>query len=257
MKKICFFAQKGGVGRTSSSVNTAGILSQEHDKKVLIIDLDPQGNSSKVFFNELGDKTTLDIFKEKDSLSEEKELSSLIQKTKYKNLDIIVADPNLYSLDLLLNDRFSRELILKRKIEKSNLDYDFIIYDCSPSVNLGTVNALCASDYCIIPSQAELFSIQSYIQITETLDLIRDNLNPSIETLGLLITMFDSRLNVHNMVIEKLKNEQVPLFNSKIPRSVKISESFLYNKIITDYKKNSKGAVAYREFVKELLEKLS
>lgn len=248
MKVISFLNNKGGVGRTTSCVNISGILSQEYNKKVLLIDFDPQGNSSKVFFNEIKEKGSFNIFKKEN-------INSLIYKTKYDNLDIITANQNLSGLDLFLNNELSREKILKKMIDELS-GYDYVIIDCSPFFNLATINALSASHYCIIPSQAELFSIQAFFQINKMIDLIKDDLNPMIENLGILITMYDKRLNLHNDIIRKLKDQNIPTFNSLIPRSVRLSESFLHNKIITDYKKESKGAIAYGNFVKELLERL-
>lgn len=248
MEVITFWAKKGGDAKSTTCVNVAGILA-EMKHRILLIDLDPQGNSSKVFFNDEKDKTVFNIFKEEN-------IDTLINKTKYENLEMIVASENLSGLDLFLSDKISREKVLRKSLSKMETVYDYVLIDCSPSLNLATINALCASDYCVTPAKAELFSVQSYFQMQDTFDVIKEDLNPSFIHLGLMISMFEERLNLHKSVIAKLEESNIPMFTTKIPRSVAVAESFMHNKILIDYKPNSKGAIAYQEFVKELLEKI-
>lgn len=249
MKTISLLSRKGGTGKSTTCVNLAGFLSKEFNKKILIIDLDSQGNSSKVFLNIIPEKTSFNIFKKED-------INSLISKTNYENIDIIPADQNLSAIDLLINNEISRESILKKSLDNIKYHYDFVLFDCSPSLNLTTINAMTSSDYLIIPSLPELFSIQAYFQIEETIALVKENLNPELKNLGILITMYDKRLNLHNQIISKIIEENIKMFNVKIPRTVSISESFIHNKLIFDYKPDSKGSKSYKKLAKEFMEHL-
>ena len=253
MKKsriIAFANPKGGVGKTTSAVNiAAGVAAL--GKKVLLCDFDPQGNaSSGVGVDKASDKTIYDI------LMGDNPYEAII-KTNYENLDCIPASVSLAGAELEIADEPRREAKLKSALDMLRPDYDYIFIDCPPSLGLLTINALCASDGVIVPMQCEYFALEGLSQLMKTLQIVKKKYNPSLTLDGVVVTMFDGRLNLSLQVLEEIK-KHLPgkLFRTPVPRNVRLSEAPSYGMPIKYYDKHSKGAHAYEDISKELIERL-
>ena len=252
MGKIISVAnQKGGVGKTTTSINLSTLIAKK-GKKVLMIDADPQGNASSGVGIDRDD-IELSIY---DILIEEVEFKDVVKKTNVKNLDICPSNINLAGAEVELVSVMSREHRLKEKLDKIKDDYDFIIIDCPPSLGLITLNAFTASDSVLIPVQCEYYALEGLGQLLNTINLVKKHLNKNLEIEGALLTMYDARTNLSNQVVKEVKN----YFNDKvyknvIPRNVKLSEAPSYGMPISVYDPRSKGAKSYEKFVKEFLKK--
>lgn len=253
MKKtriIAFANQKGGVGKTTSAVNiAAGVASL--GKRVLLCDFDPQGNaSSGVGVEKNADKTVYDI------LMGANPYEALV-KTNFENLDCIPASVSLAGAELEIADEQRRETKLKTALDMLRPDYDYIFIDCPPSLGLLTINALCAADGVIVPMQCEYFALEGLSQLMKTLQIVKKKYNPNLTLDGVVVTMFDGRLNLSLQVLEEIKN-YLPgkLFRTPVPRNVRLSEAPSYGMPIKYYDKHSKGAAAYEDISKELIERL-
>ncbi len=253
MKKtriIAFANQKGGVGKTTSAVNiAAGVAAL--GKRVLLCDFDPQGNaSSGVGVDKGAEKTIYDI------LMGANPYEALV-KTDYENLDCIPASVSLAGAELEIADEPRRETKLKTALDMLRPDYDYIFIDCPPSLGLLTINALCASDGVIVPMQCEYFALEGLSQLMKTISIIKKKYNPSLTLDGVVVTMFDGRLNLSLQVLEEIKT-CLPgkLFRTPVPRNVRLSEAPSYGMPIKYYDKHSKGALAYEDISKELIERL-
>ena len=256
-KIISLVNQKGGVGKTTSSINLAaslGVLRQ----KVLLIDLDPQGNAS----------TGLGINKadfEKsvyDMLIDEATISEVTIKTKFKNLSIIPATINLAGADIELMEKsklepgFIKGNQLKKYLDTVKDDYDYIIIDCPPSLGILTTNALTASDSVIIPVQCEFFALEGIMQLLNTIMLAQKKLNPNLTIEGVLLTMLDSRTNLGLEVVEDVKSYfKERVYDTIIPRLVRLSEAPSHGKPILAYDPQSRGTEAYLNLAKEVIER--
>ena len=250
-KVISVANQKGGVGKTTTTINLSTLIAKK-GKKVLMIDADPQGNAS----SGLGidrDDIELSIY---DILIDEVEFDNVVKKTNIKNLDICPSNINLAGAEVELVSVMSREHRLKEKLDKIKDNYDFIIIDCPPSLGLITLNAFTASDSVLIPVQCEYYALEGLGQLLNTINLVKKHLNKNLEIEGALLTMYDVRTNLSNQVVKEVKN----YFNDKvyknvIPRNVKLSEAPSYGMPISVYDPRSKGAKSYEKFVKEFLKK--
>ncbi len=249
MGKIISVAnQKGGVGKTTTTVNLSTILAKK-GKKVLLIDADPQGNAT----SGLGVEKEVE-FSTYDILVNDTELQETIESTVIKNLYICPANMSLAGAEVELVSMMSREQRLKEKLEKVKESFDYIFIDCPPSLGLITLNSFTASDSVLIPVQCEYFALEGLGQLLNTVNLVKKHLNKDIEIEGALLTMYDIRTNLSNQVVKEVKK----YFNNKvyknvIPRNVRVSEAPSYGMPITEYDPKSKGAKAYTKFAREFL----
>ena len=253
-KIISLVNQKGGVGKTTTSINLSSALGY-YEKKVLLIDFDPQGNTSTgVGVDKSAVKNSI-----YDLLIGNAEVDEVIAPTNFKNLDIIPATMNLAGVDIELPSKYTREKInriLKEHLGKIKEDYDYIIIDCPPSLGVLTTNALTASDSVIIPVQCEFYSLEGIMQLLNTIMLSRKKLNPNLEIEGVLLTMFDSRTNLSIEVGEEIRDYfKESVYNTMIPRAVRLAEAPSHKKPIIEYDPLSKGSEAYLNLAKEVIER--
>ena len=251
-KIIAFANQKGGVGKTTSAVNIAasvGILG----KSVLLIDLDPQGNTtSGVGINKKNLKST-----SYELLIDEIDAAQAIVETEFKNLSVIPSNSPLAGAEFDLYQLDNREYRLKKQLEAVKDNYDYIFIDCPPSLGMITVNALAAADAVIIPMQCEYYALEGLSQLMITIRKIKQLYNPGLEICGILITMFNGRLILTMQVISELKKYYSDkLFKTPVSRNVKLSEAPSFGKPVYYHDKSSKGAVEYLEVAKELIERI-
>ena len=249
---ISFTNQKGGVGKTTSAINIASALGIM-GKKILLIDSDPQGNTSSgvgIRKSQLS-STTYDVLIGRCSAS------AAIQHTEFKNLDIMPSTMDLAGAEFELADIEKREKRLKTALSEVSDNYDIIIIDCPPSLGMLTVNALVASDGAIIPMQCEYFSLEGLSQMMMTIKQVKKLYNPGLTLTGILITMYNGRLNLSLQVIDEIKKYYAnKLFKTTITRNVRLSEAPSFGQPIQYYDKHAKGTDAYNEVAKELLERI-
>lgn len=251
MKTIVFCNQKGGVGKTTSTIN-AGVALAQLGKRVLIIDMDPQGNAgSGLGINKY--RVEKSIY---HALIGEVRLADVIRKTDIENLDIIPSNRDLTGAELELVSAFSRESKLKNSIQTVTDSYDFILIDCPPSLGLLTVNALNAADHVIIPVQCEYFALEGISELVYTISLVQESLNPDLQIGGIILTMFDSRNNLSHQIVDEIRNHfKEKVFETVIPRNVKLSESPSHGLPIQLYDAKSKGAEAYHNLAVEIVDR--
>ena len=249
---IAIANQKGGVGKTTTAMNLAGCLGVL-EKKVLLIDADPQANaSSGVGYNPK--ETEKGIY---ECLTGKATAKECIVKTKSPNLDLLPANIDLVGAELDLVELEEREYRLKKVLVPISDEYDFIIIDCAPSLGLLTLNALAASDSVIIPIQCEYFALEGLGKLLNTIKIVQQRLNIDLIIDGLLLTMYDTRLRLSNQVVEEVKTHfQEMVFKTIIHRNVRLGESPSYGETIVIHDASSKGAINYLNLANELLKKL-
>ena len=245
--------QKGGVGKTTTAVNLAYYLAK-FGKKILLVDFDPQGNAtSGLGFDKQSLTPTM-----ADVVMETTTLDQIVIKTVHKNLFLAPSTPILANTEVQLaqaDRRFSR---LKAAIEASTAEYDIVLIDCPPSLSLLTVNGLIAAQHVLLPVQAEFYALEGLGQLLETMKLVRKGMNPTLELLGVLPTMIDSRTTLSGQVHEEIKKHfPGKVFKSVIPRNIRLAEAPSHGLPVGVYDKFSKGARAYKALAKEVLERVN
>lgn len=256
-KIIALVNQKGGVGKTTTSINLAASLGAL-GKRILLLDLDPQGNSSTgVGINKgIVEKSIY------EALIDKADIKEVIIKTSFKNLYLIPATINLAGVDIELlekskkNPSFAKGKQLKKKLDIIRSYFDYIIIDCPPSLGILTTNALTAADSVIIPVQCEFFALEGIMQLLNTIMLAQKRLNPNLDIEGVLLTMLDSRTNLGLEVVEDIRSYfREKVFDTIIPRLIRLSEAPSHGKPIIVYDYNSKGNLAYLNLAKEVIER--
>ena len=249
MGKIISLAnQKGGVGKTTTTINLGTLLAKK-GKKVVIIDADPQGNAtSGVGAEKDVELSTYDV------LVNDINVEDAFQETKIKNLKVCASNINLAGAEVELVAMMSREHRLKEKLDTIKDKYDYILIDCPPSLGLITLNSFTASDSVLIPVQCEYFALEGLGQLLNTINLVKKHLNKDLEIEGALLTMYDIRTNLSNQVVKEVKKYfGDKVYKNVIPRNVRLSEAPSYGMPITLYDPKSKGAKSYEKFAKEFL----
>lgn len=250
-KAIAIFNQKGGVGKTTTNINLAACLANR-GKKVLILDIDPQGNTTSgigVTKRNLKD-TVYNILIDRDY-----DPRRAIKKTGVKNLYLIPTSVDLAGAEVELVSMPGRESALKDGLDKIRDDYDYIFIDCPPSLGLLTINSLAAVDSVLVPIQCEFYALEGVSQLVSTIELVKKSLNPRLEIQGVILSMFDGRTNLSIQVVQEVKKYfGNKVYSTVIPRNVRLAEAPSYGLPITEYDPKSKGAEAYGDFADEFLD---
>ena len=249
-RTIAIANQKGGVGKTTTAINLSAALA-EKGKKVLTIDLDPQGN------------TTSGLGVDKDDLEntvyelmlDECSIKQCIRSNIYDNLCLIPSNVNLSAAEIELIGVKDKEYILKNEVEWIKDDFDYIIIDCPPSLNMLTVNGMTTADSVIVPIQCEYYALEGLSQLLHTINLVKERLNPRLTIEGVVFTMYDARTNLSLQVVENVKNNlNQQIYKTIIPRNVKLAEAPSYGLPITIYDGKSAGAESYRQLAQEVIQ---
>lgn len=246
---IAIANQKGGVGKTTTAINLSACLA-EAGQRVLAVDFDPQGNATSGLGFEKGymSKTVYEL------LMGECEINECVIKEVQKNLDILPSDVDLSGAEIELLDQSDKESKLRKELEKVEKDYDFIIVDCPPSLNLLTINALTAADTVLVPIQCEYYALEGLSQIIQTVDLVKKKLNPKLELEGVVFTMYDARTNLSLEVVENVKNYlKGTIYKTIIPRNVRLAEAPSHGMPINLYDNRSAGEESYRMLTAEVI----
>ena len=233
--------QKGGVGKTTTAINLSACLA-EAGQHVMLVDFDPQGNASSGLGVEIEEHehTVYDL------MAEEAGLDECLVKNVQDNLDVLPSDMNLAGAN--------KETLLKRYLDQVRDDYDFILIDCPPSLNILTINALTAADTVLVPIQCEYYALEGLNQVLKTVELVRKKLNPQLELEGVVFTMYDARTNLSLQVVESVKsNLNQTIYKTIIPRNVRLAEAPSYGQPITIYDPRSTGAESYRLLAEEVI----
>lgn len=248
-RTIAITNQKGGVGKTTTAINLAACIANQ-GKKVLCIDLDPQGNATSGLglAKEEQEKTTYQVIIGECAAEE------AVCPTNQKNLSLMSSNVDLTGAEIELTEMDACQFILKEKIESIKAQYDYIIIDCPPSLGLLTVNALTAADTVIVPIQCEYFALEGLSQLIQTTDMIRDTLNPDLKIEGIVFTMFDVRTRLANDVVKNVReNLNLHVYKTAIPRNVRLAEAPSYGMPIIEYDFRCLGSRAYRKLAKEVM----
>ncbi|MBX9769574.1 MAG: AAA family ATPase [Bdellovibrionales bacterium] len=248
-KVICVANQKGGVGKTTTSLNLSAALATM-GKRVLLLDMDPQGNASSGIGMKRHEYENSNIY---HALIGELPLEKVIFETPIQNLSIAIANPDLVGAEIELVDVPRREYKLREQLETVRDLYDYIMIDCPPSLGLLTLNSLTAADSFVVPLQCEYYALEGLSQLLNTAGLIKKNLNPELKIEGIVLTMFDARNNLSHQVVSEIQSHfKNKVFNAIIPRNVRLSEAPSHGLSIFDYDPRSVGAQKYRELAIEL-----
>lgn len=248
---IAIANQKGGVGKTTTTINLSACLA-EKGQKVLAIDMDPQGNMS----SGLGlDKDSIDktIY---DMIIGENDIEEVIDRGTIENLDILPSNVDLSAVEIELIDVDNKEFVVKDAIQKVKDNYDFIIIDCPPSLSLLTINAMTTADSVLVPIQCEYYALEGLSQLIHTVELVKERLNSNLEIEGVVFTMYDARTNLSLQVVENVKdNLQQNIYKTIIPRNIRLAEAPSYGTPINQYDPKSAGAESYMKLAEEVIDK--
>lgn len=248
-RTIVIANQKGGVGKTTTAINLSASLA-ELGQKVMIIDMDPQGN------------TTSGLGVEKEELENtvyelllgETSIENCMIKDAFENLTIVPSNINLAAAEIELIGVDEKEYILKKEVEKIKKDYDFVLIDCPPSLSMLTINSMCAADTVLVPIQCEYYALEGLTQLMHTINLVQERLNPELEIEGVVFTMYDARTNLSLQVVENVKNNlKQNIYKTIIPRNVRLAEAPSYGMPINQYDSRSSGAESYRLLAAEVI----
>lgn len=252
MGKVMAIAnQKGGVGKTTTTINLSAALA-EKGKKVLVIDMDPQGNTS----SGLGlDKDELETTVYQMMIGENS-FEECVQRDVFENIDILASNVNLAGIEIETMDMEDRNFILDNIISKVKENYDYVIIDCPPSLNALTINSMTTADSVLVPIQCEYYALEGLSQLIYTISLVKERLNPRLEINGVVFTMYDGRTNLSMQVIENVRdNLNQNIYNTIIPRGVRLAEAPSHGLPITKYDSRSTGAKAYMALADEVIER--
>ena len=246
---IAIANQKGGVGKTTTAINLSACLA-EAGQKVLVIDIDPQGNTTSglgIAKDEM-EKTIYQV------ILQEVEIEDAICRNAFENLDVLPSNVNLAGAEIDLIGIDEREYILKKAIDKIRENYDYVIMDCPPSLSMLTVNAMTAADTVLVPIQCEYYALEGLTQLIHTINLVKKRLNPELELEGVVFTMYDSRTNLSLQVVENVKdNLKQNIYKTIIPRNIRLAEAPSHGLPINIYDTKSTGAESYRLLAQEVM----